>query len=133
MLETGSMRAELYDNGKTVYYRDGKKILEELSELTFDAQFRNYRNLGGDLWKARVSFCPNEEEHFYGLGHEPTDCFDLKGCTMDLRQLNSKCTIPYVYSSLGYGFLWNQPLQGSASWPTTEPGGPATPPGRWIT
>ena len=127
------MRAELYDNGKTVYYRDGKKILEELSELTFDAQFRNYRNLGGDLWKARVSFCPNEEEHFYGLGHEPTDCFDLKGCTMDLRQLNSKCTIPYVYSSLGYGFLWNQPLQGSASWPTTEPGGPATPPGRWIT
>lgn len=112
VLETGTMRAELYENGKTIYYRDGKKILEELSELTFDAQFRNYRNKGSDLWTARVSFLPNEDEHFYGLGHEATDCFDLKGCTMDLRHLNSKCAIPFVYSSLGYGFLWNQPSTG---------------------
>src|SRR5699024_12730060 len=26
--------------------------------------------------------------------------------------LNSKCAIPFVYSSLGYGFLWNQPSTG---------------------
>ena len=112
VLETGSMRAELYENGRTVYYRNGKKILEELSELTFDAQFRNYRNKGSDLWTVRVSFHANEGEHFYGLGHEATDCFDLKGCTYDLRHLNSKCSIPFVYSSLGYGFLWNQPSTG---------------------
>lgn len=112
VLETGTMRAELYDNGKTVYYRAGNKILEELSELTFDAGFRCYRNLGSDLWSARVFFQSNADEHFYGLGHEPTDCFDLKGCAVDLRHLNTKCAMPFVYSSLGYGFWWNQPSTG---------------------
>lgn len=112
VLETGSMRVELYDNGKTVYYREGRKLLEEQSELAFDALFRHYRNHGSDLWSARVTFEPNEDEHFYGLGHEATNCFDLKGCTKDLRHLNARCAIPYVYSSLGYGFLWNQPSTG---------------------
>ena len=112
VLETGEMRAELYENGKMIYYRGGKKILEELSELTFDSQYRNWRNKGSELWTARVTFRAVEGEHFYGLGHEPTDCFDLKGCAYDLRHLNSKCSIPFVYSSLGYGFLWNQPSTG---------------------
>lgn len=112
VLETGAMRAELYRNGKTVYYRNGEKILEEKSELTFDAGFRNYRNKASDLWSARITFEPNEKEHFYGLGHEANNRFDLKGCTVDLRHLNAKCAIPFVYSSLGYGFLWNQPSTG---------------------
>ena len=112
VLETGSMRAELYRNGKTVYYREGRKLLEEKSELTFDAGFRNYRNKASDLWSARITFEANEEEHFYGLGHEANNCFDMKGCTVDLRHLNAKCAIPFVYSSLGYGFLWNQPSTG---------------------
>ena len=112
VLETGEMRAEIYENGKTIYYRAGRKILEELSELTFDSRFRRYRNLGSDLWQIRVMFRARPEEHFYGLGQEPTDCFDLKGCSVDLRHVNTKCTIPFVYSSLGYGFLWNQPSTG---------------------
>ena len=112
VLETGNMRAELYRNGKTVYYRGGEKILEELSEMTFDAQFRNYRSRGGGLWKMQATFRANPEEHFYGLGHEQTDCFDLKGCCVDLRQVNTKCSMPFVYSSLGYGFLWNLPSTG---------------------
>lgn len=112
ILETGEMRAEIYKNGRMIYYRNGEKILEEKSELTFDAGIRNYRNKASGLWRARVTFKPNEEEHFYGLGHEATDCFDLKGCTIDLRHVNAKCAIPFVYSSLGYGFLWNMPSTG---------------------
>lgn len=112
ILETGEMRAEIYKNGRMIYYRNGEKILEEKSELTFDAGIRNYRNKASGLWRARVTFKPNEEEHFYGLGHEATDCFDLKGCTIDLRHVNAKCAIPFVYSSLSYGFLWNMPSTG---------------------
>ncbi|MGM9936224.1 MAG: TIM-barrel domain-containing protein [Candidatus Ornithomonoglobus sp.] len=112
ILETGDMRAEIYNNGKVVYYYRGRKIIEEKPELTFGAQIRNYRNIASGLWKARVTFEPNENEHFYGLGHEATDCFDLKGCTIDLRHVNAKCVIPFVYSSLGYGFLWNMPSTG---------------------
>lgn len=112
IMKNGDMEAKLYPNGRVEFYFKGSLILREKSELTFDAQIRNYRNKDSMLWKARVTFDANENEHFYGLGHEATDCFDLKGCTIDLRHVNAKCAIPYVYSSLGYGFLFNLPSTG---------------------
>ncbi len=110
----GTLKLFVENNGRLRYYNEDKLILEEQPEFTFAMGFRNYRNFAGEQWIAKISFEPNEEEHFFGLGHEPTDCFDLKGCTYDLRHLNSKCAIPYVYSSLGYGFLWNVPSTGRA-------------------
>ena len=112
VLETGKLKAVLQMDGKVTYYSNGRKILEEKYELTFNQGIRNYRNNASGKWRARVTFCPNDNEHFYGLGHEPTGCFDLKGCSVDLRHLNTKCSIPFVYSSLGYGFLWNLPSTG---------------------
>ncbi len=111
-LRNGNMAAKVYNNGRVEYYFKGKRILREKSELTFDSGIRNYRNKSNGAWYARVTFEANENERFYGMGHEATDCFDLKGCTIDLRHVNAKCTIPYVYSSLGYGFLWNVPSTG---------------------
>ena len=108
----GNMTAKLYENGRVEYYFKDKRILREKSELAFDVGIRNYRSRAGGSYRARVTFEPDGREHFYGMGHEATDCFDLKGCTIDLRQVNAKCTIPYVYSSLGYGFLWNLPSTG---------------------
>lgn len=108
----GNMTAKLYENGRVEFYFKDKRILREKSELAFDAGIRNYRSNAGGSYRARVTFEPNQKEHFYGMGHEATDCFDLKGCTIDLRQVNTKSTIPYVYSSLGYGFLWNLPSTG---------------------
>ena len=112
VLENGSMRAELYKDGRAVYYCRDKKILAEKPELAFGQGIRNYRSKASGQWSARVTFETNEKEHFYGLGHESTGCFDLKGCTIDLRHVNAKCAIPFVYSSLGYGFLWNMPSTG---------------------
>ena len=112
IIKNGNMSAKVYSNGKVEYYFKGKTILREKSEMSFDSGIRNYRNIASGLWRARVTFEANEKEHFYGMGHEATDCFDLKGCTIDIRHVNAKCTIPYVYSSLGYGFLWNIPSTG---------------------
>lgn len=112
VVTNGNMTAKIYDNGRVEFYFKDKLILREKSELTFDAGIRNYRNNADGSYRARVTFEPNKNEHFYGMGHEATDCFDLKGCTIDLRHVNAKCTIPYVYSSLGYGFLWNLPSTG---------------------
>ena len=85
VLETGKLKAVLQTDGKATYYSNGRKILEEKYELTFNQGIRNYRNNVSGKWRARVTFCPNDNEHFYGLGHEPTGCFDLKGCSVDLR------------------------------------------------
>ncbi len=85
-----------------------------MPELTFNSGYRNYENKGSNLWKIRVSFEADEKEAFYGLGHERINCFNKKGCTVDLCHVNTKTSIPYVYSSLGYGFIWNMPSTGRA-------------------
>lgn len=112
-MAVGNLELKLEQNGKVTYYCNGKIILEEQPELTFNDGFRHYENKGGSLWYARATFKSNDCEHVYGLGHEASNRFDLKGCSFDIRHVNAKCTIPFVYSSLGYGFLWNNPAIGS--------------------
>ena len=113
LMTVGSLTLKLQRNGKITFYRDGKVILEEKPELTFEDGYRFYENRASGLWSARVTFKSAEGEHLYGLGHEASNCFDLKGCSFDMRHVNAKCTIPFVYSSLGYGFLWNNPAVGN--------------------
>ena len=98
-LKTGNLTIRLEDNGRVSYWSGDKQIIQEQPEQTFGFGFRNYRSIGSGLWKLRVTFEANEEEQFYGLGHERMNVFSKKGCTVDLRHLNTKCTIPYVYSS----------------------------------
>ena len=108
----GNLKVQLERNGKLTFYKDGKPFLEEKEELAFHDGYRHYSRREGS-WSARITFNGRDGEHFYGLGHEATDRFDLKGCSFDLRHVNAKCTIPFVYSSLGYGFLWNNPATGN--------------------
>lgn len=61
---------------------------------------------------ARITFEPNENEHFFGLGHHLGNLYDQKGCSYDIVNTNANCFIPFVYSSLGYGFMWNSPSVG---------------------
>lgn len=111
-LQTGNLTMRMENNGRCGYYIGEKRILWEQPEQTFSMHYRNYRNTGSGLWSMRVSFEPQDGEQFYGLGHERMNVFGKKGCTVDIRHLNTKSTIPYVYSSLGYGFLWNMPSTG---------------------
>ena len=111
-MTVGCLQVRLTNRGKITFYRDGKVILEEKPELTFEDGYRHYDNKSSGLWSARATFQSREGEHFYGLGHEASGRFDLKGCSFDIRNVNAKCTIPYVYSSLGYGFIWNNPAIG---------------------
>lgn len=112
-LKTGNLKVWFEKWGRVTYYINDKIILKEQPEMTFTMGYRNYRSIGSGLWKMRLSFEPNEKEQFYGLGHERINVFSKKGCTVDLRHVNTKSSIPYVYSSLGYGFLWNMPSTGT--------------------
>lgn len=112
VITNGLISAEMFKNGKVMYYKNGKKILEERSEFAFQWKYRDYKSLGCGNHHAEVVFQANEGEHFYGLGQEQNDCFDLKGSTSQLLHVNTKSSIPFVYSSNGYGFLWNSPAIG---------------------
>ena len=111
-LTNGTLKVKLEENGKLTFYIGDKAVLREKPELTFHSNFRHFDNKGSGLWSARVTFEPNKNEHFFGLGHSWDNEFDLKGCVIDIKHINAKCSIPYVYSSLGYGFLWNVPSVG---------------------
>lgn len=112
VIVNGKISAEVFSSGKVIYYKDGKEILAERSEMAFHMKFRDYCALEGDNHRATVIFQAYENEHFYGLGQEQNDCFDLKGSTSELIHKNAKSSIPFVYSSRGYGFLWNNPAIG---------------------
>lgn len=113
-LTNGSACAVVEDCGQwfpgcITYYRNGRQILRTCHENDADNDFIHTE---GDHYRITKTFEANEQEHFYGLGQEQQDFFDRKGCTSELLHRNTKSTIPYVYSSLGYGFLWNSPAPG---------------------
>ena len=94
-MTVGKLKIQLERNGKLTFYNDGKVILEEKEELAFHDGYRNYERRNGS-WAARITFKSNEGEHFYGLGHDACNKFDLKGCSFDIRHVNAKCTIPFI-------------------------------------
>ena len=59
-----------------------------------------------------VRFESNQSEQIFGMGQYQHEFLDLKGCTLELAQRNSQASVPFAVSSLGYGFLWNNPAIG---------------------
>jgi alpha-D-xyloside xylohydrolase len=46
------------------------------------------------------------------LGQHQHGRLDQKGCVIELIQRNTEVSIPFLLSSRGYGFLWNNPAIG---------------------
>lgn len=120
-VRSGILTAEITGDGTVTFInnRTGKILLEEywIDGRVHTAPLRRAREfhtVSGDNFKIDLYFKPDTREHFYGMGQDANDCFDLKGCTVDLFQKNGKCTIPYCLSSKGYGFVWNNPSVGRA-------------------
>ena len=95
--------------GVLTWYREGKQILH--TKFEGDYTGRNVHT-EGDHYQIKVIFDANPGEHFYGLGQEQEDIFDRKGSTCNLQHYNTKSAVPVLYSSLGYGFFWNNPAPG---------------------
>ena len=124
-ITNGRIKAVINDYGVITYYKDDQIILQEY--------FRNYDgtiskesrclkyisrqyvpHTGGD-YKIIQSFEANDHEKIFGMGQYQQKQTDLKGCILDLQQRNSQISVPFYISSLGYGFLWNNPCVGKVS------------------
>jgi len=110
-MKNGTMEVVIDKGGCVAFYVDGKRILSEKREYTFGGRSRQYKCVSGDAYSASISLEPNDEKLF-GMGHSWDNEFDLKGTVHDLKHINARSVVPYVYSSLGYGFLWNVPSIG---------------------
>ena len=120
-MTNGKIQVKITGDGTVTYRntRTGKVLLEEywIDGRVHTAPLRRareYRVTSGNQFKISLYFKAEPGEHFYGMGQDANDCFDLKGSTVELLQKNGKCTIPYTYSSRGYGFIWNNPAIGRA-------------------
>ncbi len=90
--------------------------------------------IGGNEYALNVKFESDKKEKLFGMGQYQQDCLDLKGCVLELAQRNSQISVPFAVSSLGYGFLWNNPGVGRVVFgKNITRNGLPVPRGRWIT
>ena len=88
------------------------RLQEVESPRAFDDPGRFFRSLSSDEFRVEVRFRAHERERFYGLGQHQHGLFDQKGAVIALEQKNTEVAVPFLYSTRGYGFLWNNPAQG---------------------
>ena len=125
-ITNGKMTARLNNNGVLAFYKGSECILHEYfrsydpsaSKETCCTKViaREWKGLrGGYDYKLTVRFDPNDGEKLYGMGQYAMPYLDVKGCQLELAQRNGQITIPFAISNLGYGFMWNNPGVGRAS------------------
>ena len=112
ILTNGKLRAEIWPDG-TLHFlnaQSGSVLLEEPEPIFNKPPARWYRPLeSSNLSKIDTHFCSQPGEHIFGLGQHQHGLLDNKGAVIDLEQRNTEVCIPFYLSSLGYGFLWNNP------------------------
>ncbi|MCQ2578789.1 MAG: family 31 glucosidase [Treponema sp.] len=125
-IENGKIKACISGNGVVSIFKDGERILHEYFR-SYDPQAtketcctkivaREWKGLrGGYDYKLTVRFEPNDGEKLYGMGQYQMPYLDLKGCQLELAQRNGQISVPFAVSSLGYGFMWNNPGIGRVS------------------
>ena len=119
----GRIRADVNFAGVISFYKDDKLILREYYRMYDGTLSRESRCLkvvnrewkgviGGTEYALNVKFESDPDEMIFGMGQYQQPYLDLKGCVLELAQRNSQITVPFAVSSLGYGFLWNNPAVG---------------------
>ena len=122
----GKIRATISRFGKIIVYnQNGKILLEEYWRnrrdvcdakcSAIEVEGREFRpNIGGD-YHLTMRFEPQTpEERIYGMGQYQQPYLNLKGTDLELAHRNSQASVPFLISSEGYGFLWNNPAVGRA-------------------
>ncbi len=116
IVSNGRIRAEIESRrGRITYFNDKNEVLLREAIHYHHPQFaRQFRSKGSDHFEMKVTFDAEKDEHLYGMGQYPNDCLDLKGSVLELAQKNTQISIPFLLSSKGYGFIWNNPAIGRA-------------------
>ncbi len=124
-LTNGKITVRINIRGKiSAYNQKGELLLLEYLRVCKDPDgvycplkldAREYKPIIGGDYKIKVRFeSIDKNEKIYGMGQYHDSCLDLKGNDLELAQRNSQITIPFMISSMGYGFLWNNPSVGRA-------------------
>ncbi len=122
VITNGNIRAEIREKDGRVTWLNEKNevLLKEAYHHHVPRIARQYKGRGSDHFELALTFDAVKSEHLYGMGQYPNDCLDLKGSVLELAQKNTQISIPFLLSSLGYGFIWNNPSIGRAELSMTQ-------------
>ena len=122
-ITNGKIRAEINLIGRITFYNGkGEILLQEYLRnrrdmfgdtcSSLDVEAREFKPIIGGDYRLTMRFISNPSEKIYGMGQYQQPYLDLKGADLELAQRNSQASVPFMLSSLGYGFLWNNPAVG---------------------
>ena len=127
-IRNGKIWAEIDHNGKITFYNQKNEVLLEeyvrnRKEYQFkpgvrpksfasalDIEARGFKPILGGDYSVTVRFESDPKEKIYGMGQYQQPFLNLKLCELELAQRNSQASVPFMLSSLGYGFLGTTPL-----------------------
>ena len=79
---------------------------------SLEVEAREFKPITGGDYRLTMRFVSTPEEKIYGMGQYQQPYLDVKGADLELAHRNSQASVPFMLSSLGYGFLWNNPAVG---------------------
>ena len=118
VIKNGLIEGRVTEYGRISFFKQGgsEPLLEEVNwrpeHIVLYPLGREFRSLDSDLFRIQTRFLAQEGERFYGLGQHRHGLLDQKGAVVELFQRNADVSIPFLVSSKGYGFLWNNPAVG---------------------
>lgn len=96
------------------YWRNRNRINRYCVPLRIDA--RELKPVqGGSDYELTARFEAYDDEKIFGMGQYQEKNLNKKGAILELAHRNSQASVPFMVSSRGYGFFWNNPAIGTAS------------------
>ena len=76
--------------------------------------------VGSSDYELTARFEAYDNEKIFGMGQYQEKNLNKKGAILELCHRNSQASVPFMVSSRGYGFLWNNPAVGTATFGTNK-------------
>lgn len=92
----------------------GGLIYQDKTGTPFLSEIKGSRKLapatiqGEPCFLAELAFDSPSQEYLFGLGQFQDGHFNLRNIPRRLIQVNTQIAMPFLYSSRGFGLLWNQ-------------------------
>ena len=101
------------------YWRNRNRINRYCAPLRIDG--RELKPIQGTTdYKLTARFEAFDDEKIFGMGQYQEKNLNKKGAVLELAHRNSQASVPFMVSSRGYGFLWNNPAIGTAVFGTNK-------------
>lgn len=125
-ITNGKITLRCSQRGKlSVFRTDGNLLIEEYARnrrdlldpkcSAIEVEAREFKGHPGGNFHLTARFeSLSPDERLYGMGQYQHSYLNLKGADLELAHRNSQASVPFLISSLGYGFLWNNPAVGRA-------------------